>query len=110
MADQATLQACEKVIYTVQANDTLSSIANNYAVPQEAIKSYNGLAADTVFLGMNLIIPLCERTAPLGPTSTPHCSAALSSSQPAAATRWGFLYPGKRLNHPAMGIHRYPAR
>jgi LysM repeat protein len=71
VADQATLQACEKVIYTVQANDTLSSIANNYAVPQEAIKSYNGLAADTVFLGMNLIIPLCERTAPLGPTSTP---------------------------------------
>ena len=70
-ASQATLQACDKVIYTVQANDTLSSIANNYAVPQDAIKSYNSLSTDTVFLGMNLIIPLCERAATPGPTPTP---------------------------------------
>ena len=69
--DQATIQACEKVIYTVQENDTLGSIASNYAVPGEAIKSYNGLSTDTVFLGMSLVVPLCERAATPGPTPTP---------------------------------------
>jgi LysM repeat protein/ribosomal protein L40E len=68
---QATLAACEKVIYTVQANDTLGSISANYAVPAEAIKSYNGLSTDTVFLGMSLVVPLCERAATPGPTPTP---------------------------------------
>ena len=66
----ATLAACDKVIYTVQANDTLGSISANYAVPGDAIKSYNGLSTDTVFLGMNLTIPLCERAATPGPTPT----------------------------------------
>ena len=68
---QATLAACERVVYTVQANDTLGSISANYAVPGEAIKSYNGLPTDTVYLGMNLTIPLCERAATPGPTPTP---------------------------------------
>jgi LysM repeat protein/ribosomal protein L40E len=68
---QATLAACEKVIYTVQNGDTLGSIAANYAVPGDAIKSYNGLSTDTVFLNMNLTIPLCERAATPGPTPTP---------------------------------------
>ncbi len=68
---QATLQACDRVGYTVQANDTLSSIAANYAVPQEAIRAYNQLPTDTVYLGMNLIIPLCQRAATPGPSPTP---------------------------------------
>ena len=66
----ATLAACEKVIYTVQNGDTLGTISANYAVPGDAIKSYNGLSTDTVFLGMNLTIPLCERAATPGPTPT----------------------------------------
>ncbi|HSJ86692.1 MAG TPA: LysM peptidoglycan-binding domain-containing protein [Anaerolineales bacterium] len=65
-----TAQACEKISYTVQANDTLSSIALNYNVPQDAIKFYNGLSTDAVFLGQPLIIPLCERFATPGPTPT----------------------------------------
>src|SRR5512142_2858694 len=36
-----TQQACDKVKYTVQNNDTLSSIAANYAVPQDAVKQWN---------------------------------------------------------------------
>jgi len=68
---QATLAACDKVIYTVQANDTLGGISANYAVPAEAIKSYNGLPTDSVYLNMNLVIPLCERAATPGPTPTP---------------------------------------
>jgi len=67
---QATLQACEKVVITVQQNDTLSSISANYNVPPDAIKSYNSLSTDTVFLGMKLIIPLCERAPTPGPTPT----------------------------------------
>jgi LysM repeat protein/ribosomal protein L40E len=66
-----TAQACEKVYYTVQANDSLSSIALSYDVPQDAIKFYNGLSSDNVFLGTSLTIPLCERFATPGPTPTP---------------------------------------
>jgi len=52
-------------------NDTLSSISLNYAVPMVAIKEYNGLSTDSVFLGQGLLIPLCERAATPGPSPTP---------------------------------------
>ncbi len=65
-----TAQACEKISYTVQENDTLSSIALSYNVPQDAIKFYNGLSSDNVFLGQPIVIPLCERFATPGPTPT----------------------------------------
>jgi LysM repeat protein len=65
-----TAQACEKVQYTVQANDTLGIIAANYNVPQDAIKFYNGLSSDNVFIGSTIVIPLCERFATPGPTPT----------------------------------------
>ncbi|HSL46604.1 MAG TPA: LysM peptidoglycan-binding domain-containing protein [Anaerolineales bacterium] len=65
-----TAQACEKVPYTVQENDSLSSISFNYNVPQDAIKFYNGLSTDAVFLGQTILIPLCERFATPGPTPT----------------------------------------
>jgi len=66
----ATEQACEKVNYEVQENDTLSSIANSYNVPMAVVQEYNGLSSETVFSGMNLIIPLCERFPTPGPTPT----------------------------------------
>lgn len=65
-----TAQACEKVPYTVQQNDTLSSISFNYNVPQDAIKFYNGLPTDNVLIGQTILIPLCERFATPGPTPT----------------------------------------
>jgi LysM repeat protein len=67
---EATEQACEKVNYEVQENDTLSSIANSYNVPMAVVQEYNGLSSETVFSGMNLIIPLCERFPTPGPTPT----------------------------------------
>jgi LysM repeat protein len=67
----ATLAACEKIIYTVQENDTLSSISTNYNVPIEAIKEFNGMVNNTVYSGMNIIIPLCERFATPGASPTP---------------------------------------
>jgi LysM repeat protein len=69
-AADATEQACEKVNYVVQENDTLSSISNSYNVPMAVIQEYNGLPSETVFSGMNLTIPLCERFPTPGPTPT----------------------------------------
>jgi LysM repeat protein len=66
----ATQAACQKVTYTVLANDTLGSIAMNYNVSADAIRAYNGLPGDTVYEGQNLTIPLCARLATQGPTPT----------------------------------------
>jgi LysM repeat protein len=67
----ATRAACQTVSYTVQANDTLSAIATNYAVSMQAIKDWNGLSTDNVFIGNQLLIPLCMRDATPGPSPTP---------------------------------------
>lgn len=68
---EATEAACTKVDYTVQDNDTLSSISANYAVPISVLKSYNGLVNDIVRSGQVIIIPLCERLGTPGPSPTP---------------------------------------
>lgn len=68
---EATEAACEKIEYTVQENDTLSSISLNYNVPVEAIREYNGMVSDVVMFNQNLVIPLCRRNATPGPTPTP---------------------------------------
>jgi LysM repeat protein/ribosomal protein L40E len=68
---EATEAACEKIEYTVQENDTLSSISLNYNIPVEAIREYNGLVSDVVMFNQNLVIPLCRRNATPGPTPTP---------------------------------------
>jgi LysM repeat protein len=67
----ATRAACQTVVYTVQANDTLSTIAINYGVSMTAIKEWNGLSTDNVFTDTKLIIPLCMRAATPGPSPTP---------------------------------------
>jgi LysM repeat protein len=70
-AADATDAACQKIDYTVQENDTLSSISANYAVPITVLKTYNGLVNDTVRSGQTIVIPLCERNATPGPSPTP---------------------------------------
>ncbi len=69
-AADATESACDKVEYVVKENDTLSTIAANYNVSMEAIRSYNNLPNETVLSGMTLIIPLCARNPTPGPTPT----------------------------------------
>ncbi len=66
----ATRKACATASYTVQANDTLGGIAANYNVSMDAIKAWNGLATDNVFIGSTLTIPLCMRAATPGPSPT----------------------------------------
>ena len=68
---EGTQAACEKVAYEVGEGDTLSSISLNYNVPEDSIKSYNGMVSNTVYEGLTLIIPLCERAATPGPSPTP---------------------------------------
>jgi len=68
---EKTEEACEKIYYTVQSDDTLSSIADTYDVSMTVIKEYNGLTSDTVFEDMVLTIPLCLREPTAGPTATP---------------------------------------
>lgn len=68
---EATRAACETVTYEVQEGDTLSTISQNYAVPMSAIQDYNGLVGNTVYSGLPLVIPLCERAATPGPSPTP---------------------------------------
>lgn len=87
---EATIAACEKILYTVEENDTLSSISSNYAVPMDAIKEFNGMVNNTVYAGMNIVIPLCERAATPGPTPTP------TAPPP---------YPPANLLLPADGTH-----
>jgi LysM repeat protein len=69
-AADATESACDKVEYTVKANDTLSTIAGNYNVSMEAIRTYNNLPNDTVYQDMTISIPLCARNPTPGPTPT----------------------------------------
>ncbi len=70
--DAATKAACATASYTVQANDTLSSIAANYNVSMASIREFNNLPTDNVLLGQTLLIPLCERAPdPNLPTPTP---------------------------------------
>jgi LysM repeat protein len=68
---EATQAACDKVSYEVGEGDTLGSISLNYNVPEDAIKSYNGMVSNTVYEGLTLIIPLCARAATPGPSPTP---------------------------------------
>jgi LysM repeat protein len=68
---EATRSACETVQYTVQANDSLSTIATNYGVSMQAIKDFNGMSTDSVFIDTKLSIPLCMRAATPGPSPTP---------------------------------------
>lgn len=69
--DEATRAACDTIVYTVEANDTLGGIADNYNVNLNAIMDFNGMTSETVFLGQVLIIPLCERNPTPGPSPTP---------------------------------------
>jgi len=71
IAADATRAACQIVTITVQSTDTLSSIALNYGVKMDAIKEWNGLSTDNVYLNQPLDIPLCLRAATPGPSPTP---------------------------------------
>lgn len=76
---EATIAACTTIDYTVQENDTLSSISLNYDVPMDAIRDWNGMVNDVVRFGQRLSLPLCMRNATPGPSPTPTPPAPYSA-------------------------------
>ena len=62
-----------RIIYIVQANDTLLSISLITGVPVDELRGLNNLLADTIFEGQELLIGLAgpaENTPTFGPTPT----------------------------------------
>jgi len=63
-----------RIIYIVQANDTLMSISLLTGVPVNELKGLNNLLTDTIFEGQELLLGLAgpeEVTPTFGPTPTP---------------------------------------
>lgn len=52
-------QPCQEVAYTVQPDDTLAGIADQFSASQEAILSSNNLAQEALTAYMILRIPIC---------------------------------------------------
>jgi hypothetical protein len=65
---EPTDQKCASILYTVQTNDTLESIADQFSVPAEKIRHANNLKTETLNSSMKLSIPICEPT----PSGTPN--------------------------------------
>ena len=103
--------------YVVRWGDTLSSIAAQFGVTVEAIKSANGLSSDTILVGQQLIIP----SAPAPSAPAPGGSTTIHIVQPGEtlfriALRYNttveaiaqangisnpwFIYPGQQLTVP----------
>ena len=71
----STVQACETLAYVVQADDTFEGIAVRYGTTKDAIREYNpmyasALNSNTVFTGMELLIPMCKSTPSRTATTT----------------------------------------
>ncbi len=108
-ADDATEAACQKIEYTVQENDTLSSITLNYNIPADAIREYNGMVNDVVRFGQVLILPLCRRNATPGPSPTPTLPPpypAVNLLLPADGAPFGLNNPTITLQWAAVGVLR----
>ena len=65
-------EQCERILYTVQANDTLSGIAAQFSISKDQIITLNDLKTETIHAGMPLILPVCNftPTSTLSPTNT----------------------------------------
>ena len=61
-----TLQHCKSILYNVQANDTIESIADQFSTSKAEIMAINSMKTETVDASMKLMIPICNST----PTST----------------------------------------
>lgn len=81
-----TVQACKTVLYVVQENDTLESVAIRFGTTIEAILESNpednSLTANMVFTGMEIRIPLCEST----PSRTASVPADMRTTAPPNGT------------------------
>jgi LysM repeat protein len=103
------------VEHTVQAGETLTSIAIRYGTTVEAIRQNNGLTSDVIFVGQKLTVQ-GGTTAPSGPMTVHVVSA--NETLFAIALRYGVtvedikavnglgsdvIYVGQQLNIPGTG-------
>jgi hypothetical protein len=65
-----SFQNCEELMYQVQENDTLESIAFQFSVAKDKIMDINNLSTESIHAKMDLLIPICTST----PTGTIHPS------------------------------------
>lgn len=87
-----------KIIYVVQANDTLLRISIISGVPVEEIKKVNGLTSDTIFEGQRLILGYAgpaEATFTPGPTPTPTEILPTPTPKPGVGTLCIILFNDK---------------
>jgi len=55
-------QKCEEQRYVVEEHDTVTSIADKFSIAKIQLLTANRLKSEDLFLGMKLIIPLCNFT------------------------------------------------
>jgi hypothetical protein len=60
------LQNCEGMLYIVQENDTLESVASQFSVSKEELMAANQMKTETLYQVTKLMIPICGFT----PTGT----------------------------------------
>jgi len=73
-----SFQNCEETIYQVQETDTLESIAYQFSVSKDKIRSINNLSTESIHAKMELLIPICTFT----PTGTLHPSTLTTTFTP----------------------------
>jgi LysM repeat protein len=81
---------CEEVIYQVQENDTLESIAAQFSVSKDKIVAINNLSSETLNTKMELLIPICNST----PTGTVHPSTLTTTFTPLTGSTASVSTPG----------------
>jgi len=75
-------EGCEMMLYRVQGNDTLTSIASHFSVSKETIVTINHMEGETVDTTMELTIPICSLT----PTRTLNPTAHTTTYAPPIET------------------------
>ena len=73
-----SFQNCEKLMYQVQENDTLESIAFQFSVAKDKIMAINNLSTESIKAKKELLIPICTST----PTGTIHPSTLTTTFTP----------------------------
>jgi LysM repeat protein len=84
-----TPQPDGRIIYIVQANDTLLGISLLTGVPLDQLRGLNNLTSDTIYEGQQLLLGLggpAEITPTAGPTSTPTPILPTPSPKPGQGT------------------------
>lgn len=76
---QLTREGCAILTYTVQREDTLSSIAEQFSVSEHTLAEFNQLEAQAIHAAMELQIPVCHFT----PTGTFHVATFTTTLTPA---------------------------